>query len=107
MNYKLNEYNPIEMIRIAENISQQEFGTKLGYPNKAKYIYNMREFTSDIIEKVKKTYDRDITKDIINHLKCESRKLKKQMKLRKKNVDKPLLNSLDKDQSISSIMDKV
>jgi len=107
MNYKWNKQNPIEFIRMTERLSQQDFGTKLGYPNKAQYCYNMREFTQDIIEKIKNTYGRDITNDIITYLKFKCRNLRKQIKQCTKDKEIHELSRKNKTQNISSIMDKV
>ncbi len=97
--------NPIEAIRMNERISQTDFSVKLGYPNKHQYIYHVRNFTLDIIQKINAIYERDITMDIINHLKCEIRSLKKQNKVIKKELDKTRSN--DNDKSINSMMDKL
>ena len=107
MNYKINEMNPIEAIRMSERISQMDFAEKLGYSNKDNYSYHMRNFTQDIIQKVSVAYDRDITMDIINHLKFECRKLKKLNKVLEKNQPKTELNANESNQSISSLLEKI
>ena len=103
MNYKLKNNNPIEMIRMAENVNQKDFSEKLGYLSKDLYTYHMRQFTSEIVTKVKNVYGRDLTMEIINHLKCENRRLKQQYLAIKKELDKA--SSYDK--SISSMLDKI
>jgi len=107
MNYKIIEQNPIEMIRIAENVNQKDFAKKLGYPNEDQYKYHKCQFTLDIITKVKNTYDRDITMDIINHLKYKYRKLKKLNKVLEKNQPKTELKAKETNQSISSLLEKI
>jgi hypothetical protein len=108
MNYKINEMNPIEAIRMAERISQKAFAVKLGYKSKDNYQYHMRNFTQDIVDKVKVVYDRDVTLEIINHLKFKCRKLQKQLKQQKKNqFAKSETTAEVKNKSIRSILDKV
>ncbi|MDP8267774.1 MAG: hypothetical protein P9L97_03495 [Candidatus Tenebribacter davisii] len=107
MNYKIIEQNPLEAIRLTERISQAQFSVKLGYPNKHQYSHHMRNFTQDIIDKVLAVYDRDITMDIINHLKFECRKLKKLNKVLEKNQPKTELKAKETNQSISSLLEKI
>ena len=107
MNYKINEMNPIEAIRMAERISQQEFAVKIGYPGKDRYQHHMRNFTQDIIEKVRNVYDRDLTIEVINHLKYKCRQLSKQLKQQKGRVTKTDLVEERSVGSISSILEKV
>ena len=106
MNYKINEMNPLEAIRLTERISQKDFAAKLGYPNKGQYSHHMRNFTQDVIDKVHSVYDRDITMDIINHLKFNCRKLKKQLKAVKKNPTGGSPDDPNKSQNIYDILDK-
>ncbi len=98
--------NPIERLRMIEEVSQKNFAVKLGYSNKDNYSYNMRNFTEDIIAKIQSVYDRDITMDIINHLKCENRKLKKQLKAQKKKIDSSGLDGPNKKDDIYGILDR-
>lgn len=69
MNYKNIHNNPFEMLRLKHGISQIVFSKKLGYSNVPQYAYNMKEFTGDIILKVKEKYEIDLTMDIIAYLK--------------------------------------
>ena len=107
MNYKLNENNPIEMIRFFKKLSQGNFATELGYPNKAQYSYHMKKFTQDIIEKVKKTYGQDITMDIINYLKNSNRNLLK--KNRALTLGKMKINKHESDAngSLESLLNNI
>jgi len=107
MDYKTNKDNPIEFIRVTERMSQVQFSVKLGYPNKHQYCHHMRNFTLDIIQKVSVVYDRDITMDIINHLKFKCRKLEKLNKVLEKNQPKTELNAKESNQSISSLLEKI
>ena|SRR5690554_6162022 len=77
MNYKLNQHNPIEMLRISEKMSQEQFAEKLGFTNKGQYAHHMRNFTRELINKVNAVYGTDMTMDVINYLKCENRRLDK------------------------------
>ena len=107
MNYKLNEYNPIEEIRITERMSQEGFAKKLGYDNTAQYSYHVKQFTQDIIGKVNIIYDRDLKTEVINHLKFENRKLKKQIKFLTKRVSKSDPIAARSGQSINAIMENL
>jgi len=107
MNYKINKMNPIEAIRMAERISQKDFAVKLGYSSKDRYSHHMRNFTQDIIDKVQDVYNRDVTMDIINHLKFKCRQLQKKLMQQTNQVNKSDIEVGKIGRSISSIMDKV
>ena len=94
--------NPVERIRMIEEVSQEKFASQLGYPNKGQYCYHMRNFTEDVIDKIKIAYNRDITMDIINHLKYKCRELHKQLK-HSRSDSKPKSS----ERSINSIIDKI
>lgn len=94
MNYKLSENNPLEMMRIGEKMSQDEFAFKLGFLNKAQYIHHMRNFTRMIIDKVKTVYSIDLTMEIINYLKCENRRISKLCK----ELSKQALKTTDNEE---------
>ncbi len=107
MNYKLNEQNPIEMIRISEKESQKNFAIKLGFSGKDQYRYHMNQFTKEIIDKMKKVYDQDLTIEIINYLKYENRSLMKKNKLSKHELKRKDLESISSKNSISSLVDNM
>jgi len=46
--------NPIELIRLSEKLTQQEFAEKLGYKEQGTYAYHRNQFTADIIAKIQK-----------------------------------------------------
>ena len=107
MNYKTNEQNPIEMIRLSEQKNQADFAQKLGFEDKSQYSYHMRNFTPDIIEKINALYDRDLSNEIINHLKFKIRKLKKQIKDSSKiNKNDKIANNPSNNQ-ISDLINRV
>ena len=106
MNYKISEINPIEAIRLAERISQKDFAKNLGYPNKDRYTHHMRNFTQDVIDRVKAVYDRDIAMEIINHLRYKCRELQKQLKQTNK-LSKSDSNTESPVRSINSILDRI
>ena len=107
MNYKWKKENPIEMIRMAEKMSQKDFARKLGYPNKDQFKYHMRNFTDDIIGKIIKIYDQDLRMEIINFLKFELRNLKKQIKTPKRKTANVDSNESDVEKNVTSLLDRI
>jgi len=69
MNYKLVKENPIELLRLKHGMSQEDFSSDLGYPNVNQYAYHKKEFTPDILERIKEKYGIDLTADVISYLK--------------------------------------
>lgn len=87
--------NPIELIRLSEKLTQQEFAEKLGYNEQGTYAYHRNQFTADIIAKIQSVYDRDMNADIIAYLRAEVRKLTKELKAVTSLEKKHLSNDVD------------
>lgn len=79
-----HENDPIEMLRLSNKMTQKEFAKKIGYSKKYQYRYNFKNFTKDVIDKIKNEYDFDITMDIIKHLKTKIRGLERKIATKKK-----------------------
>ncbi len=92
MKYTSNEINPIEFIRIKEELSQKAFSQKLGFKNKEQYAYHMNNFTPVILDKIKDAYDKDISIKVIKHLKSKIGKLGKN-NIKLKAINKKLYQS--------------
>jgi len=99
MRINIIEINPIEMLRIAEKLSQKKFAEKLGYRSKDQYSYHSKEFTKDIIVRVYNIYGIDIVPDIISFLKNEVKSLK-----RNNNTSKKPINQANNFSDISNLI---
>lgn len=86
MNPGWKSINPIELIRLSEKTSQEDFAEKLRFSGKDNYRYHAVRFTPRIIKVIRELYDVDLTADVIDYLRNEIRSLKKDVKALKKSL---------------------
>lgn len=83
MNINFKNENPIEMLRIKLNMTQNEFAAALKYDNVAMYAYHKNVFSEDIRVRIKEIYSVDLTSEIIAYLLCKIRSLRPKKEARK------------------------
>lgn len=88
MNINFKNENPIEMLRIKNNMTQNEFATALKYSNVAKYAYHKNVFSEDIRQRIKDIYSVDLTSAIIAYLLSRIRSMRPEKQPRSSRGDK-------------------
>lgn len=88
MNFRVKSFNPIELLRFKQDMSQKDFAEKLGYEKVNDYKHHMNSFTPSILEKVNEIYHVDLKNEVISFLKYRLYQLDKKMKeLLRKNSE--------------------
>lgn len=95
----LRDINPIELLSFRQGLDRKEFALKLGYDHIHNYAHHVKNFTPDILKRIKECFGVDLSTEVIAYLKWQLRKTSS------KQLSKPK-SKVTTERSILSMMAK-